>query len=142
MTREFLAYLELKRRNPMEGYIMGLKKILEYLQQAEKGVTQLLERDLTTDIREAIAEYTFSPGQKLMMDWTELLKNFTPYDAGVSKEAWDTWHTRLKQQTSQFLLEEREESDPFLPQVISLQLTVDEWLTEGESILAYRRGAK
>jgi hypothetical protein len=75
----------------------------------------------------------FLPGQKLMIAWLNLMKNFTPYDAGVGKEAWDTWHEDLKQQTQQFLAQEK--PDPFLAQVISLQLLVDEWLTQGGQIL-------
>ena len=42
----------------------------------------------------------FLPGQKLMIAWLKLMQNYTPYDAGVGKEAWDIWHERLKEETS------------------------------------------
>jgi len=63
-----------------------------------------------------------------MIDWLNLMRQFTPYMSGVGKEAWDAWHTQIKQQTQQLL----EKPDSFLPQVIGLQLLVDEWLTEQE----------
>ena len=77
-----------------------------------------------------MSTHAFLPCQKLMIDWLELMKNFTPYDSGVSKEAWDIEHKRLKQQTQQLLANTSEYPDSFLAQVISLQLLVDEW--EGE----------
>jgi hypothetical protein len=65
-------------------------------------------------------------GQKLMMDWLSLMRQFTPYDSGFAKEWWDTWHARLRKQTQRYL----EQPDDFLGQVVSLHLLVDEWLGE------------
>lgn len=67
---------------------------------------------------------TFLAGQKLMMDWLNLMKNFAPYDSGVGKEAWDIGHERCKKQTAQYL----ENPDSFVEQVQSLQQLVEEWV--------------
>jgi hypothetical protein len=67
---------------------------------------------------------TFLAGQKLMMSWLDLMKNFTPYDSGVGKEAWDIGHERRKKQTAQYL----ENPDEFVEQVQSLQQLVEEWV--------------
>ena len=71
-----------------------------------------------------------SPGQQLMIDWCELIKNFTPYDSGVSKEAWDTLHAWLAAKTSEFLATVSHDQHSFAMQVISLQQVVNEWLEE------------
>jgi len=71
-----------------------------------------------------------SPGQQLMIDWCELIKNFTPYDAGVSEEAWDTWHARLEAKTREFLATGSNDRYSFAMQVMSLQQVVSEWLEE------------
>jgi hypothetical protein len=70
----------------------------------------------------------FTVGQQLMIDWLDHMRNFTPYDAGVGKEAWDAGFEELKQRTQQFLA--LEQQDYFLPQVMSLALLADEWTEE------------
>jgi hypothetical protein len=87
-----------------------------------------------------MSTHTFLPYQQLMMDWLELMKNYMPYDSGVSKEAWDAWHKRLKLETSQALanlttVDFLPRAD-FVAEVQSLQQLVDEWQGESESHIA------
>ena len=65
-----------------------------------------------------------------MIAWLNLMKNYTPYDAGVGKEAWDTWHEDLLKETQQLL--ETTTEHWFVPQIQSLQALVEIWLKESQ----------
>jgi len=71
-----------------------------------------------------------SPGQQLMIDWCELIKQFTPYMSSWGKDVWDEHHAQLKAKTSEFLVTVSHDQYSFAMQIISLQQVVSEWLEE------------
>lgn len=82
--------------------------------------------------------HTFLPLQKLMMDWADLIANYTPYASSWGKDVWDEWHERLNKETEQALAG-LSNTDDYVAQIKALQQIVKRWVepqdtpSQGES---------
>lgn len=89
---------------------------------------------------DSTTKYTFSPGQQLMIDWCELIKQFTPYMSSWGKDVWDEHHAQLTSKTGQFLATAENDPYSFVAQVTSLQQAVEQWLKEYHEMHIARKG--